>query len=812
MTQCPECFAVPPGCVCVWRGYMSRMPGNDYQTDYNKFTTFLGGVFVPACVLLQPKVGLRAYLPTMVPHDEAVNVPDQTALMFWATPGAHDLANKALAVRIYQNLHGDVYDMTRSKTPEVPVSIATAGAMLKAEQPYYLMDKPADWMLGSVYHLVGARPASLTPADFLAQVWKWASDFRASPPAEIDGALLCCGNDYLVAWVHGPAESTDLSASLSGLLESSQPVLQSAPISKGLPAGLWNDWPGLDLNRDRSLNLQFDRSPLTVPTPADQQVKEIRHFEVPHLALWKSCVAEVLARKSGESDTTAASVDTDHPMMKGTDRYCQAMLNNAPLAKPAPDSSDEEAVHAWLSYLHHKRGHARIGEDLQLEADIERQIQEFKYGNPLWQDMFIQYFKYYWQYPYHLAQKPQYRSWQAPDAGKGDLQYGMIDWRLPANARIVVVGDIGTGTDVAAAVLVAALKFEPDAILHVGDVYYSGTKFEIDRRLVGLLQMVRSSMGSRVPFFTIPGNHEYYTGAASYLEAIDSGLLVSHLSQRQQASYFCLRSADDGWQFLGLDTGYNGHYMNVAKEAQQATLDRLHIGKVVTTSDTSDPYWPADRNPYFCKASGALLPPLDPTTPVSMVTLRPDEVAWHQDKLAKFPGRTILLSHHQLYSARDECGLAQKQFPGTTTPDPSDFNRAWINTGLWRQLGSAFGDKVAGWIWGHEHNLGIFQDNYRPADWPADSTDAKQIFKTLPKGRCAGHSAIPVQQGEQPYLPKFPVPLKDSGLTLGLTNGWYNRGFQLIELSGARKPARVAYFEVTGADPAPLPIFVEQFT
>jgi len=129
---------------------------------------------------------------------------------------------------------------------------------------------------------------------------------------------------------------------------------------------------------------------------------------------------------------------------------------------------------------------------------------------------------------------------------------------------------------------------------------------------------------------------------------------------------------------------------------------------------------------------------------------------------------------------------------------------------LWRQLGSAFGDKIVAWIWGHEHNLGIYQDNYRPSDWPTNTPDAQQIFKTLPKGRCAGHSAIPVQQSEAPYAQKFPVPLKSPELTLGLSNGWYNRGFQLLELAGAGKPGRISYFEVADADSIPSPIFVEQ--
>uniref|UniRef100_UPI001A9CF31F hypothetical protein n=1 Tax=Pseudomonas sp. 32_A TaxID=2813559 RepID=UPI001A9CF31F len=82
-------------------------------------------------------------------------------------------------------------------------------------------------------------------------------------------------------------------------------------------------------------------------------------------------------------------------------------------------------------------------------------------------------------------------------------------------------------------------------------------------------------------------------------------------------------------------------------------------------------------------------------------------------------------------------------------------------------------------------------------------------FKTLPKGRCAGHSAIPVQAGEAPYAQKYPVALKQADLQLDLTDGWYNRGFQILELAGAGKPARLSYFQVAGADPTPLPLFAE---
>ena len=56
--------------------------------------------------------------------------------------------------------------------------------------------------------------------------------------------------------------------------------------------------------------------------------------------------------------------------------------------------------------------------------------------------------------------------------------------------------------------------------------------------------------------------------------------------------------------------------------------------------------------------------PLDPSSPAvlapapgaKLVRLRDDEVAWHIGHAIRFPGRSVLLSHHQLYSARWKIG------------------------------------------------------------------------------------------------------------------------------------------------------------
>jgi len=537
----------------------------------------------------------------------------------------------------------------------------------------------------------------------------------------------------------------------------------------------------------------------------------IEHFEVPHLALWKSCVSEILAKEYKQTKNTSYGIDIDHSMIKATDKYCKLINTNKPLIDPGKDSNDKEAVEVYLSYLHHRMAHAKIAKQKDSETKLKSQIAEYKFGNPLWQKMFIQYYKYYWQYPYHKGVTPKYRSWQADDAGKGNIEYSVINWTLPSNARIAIVGDIGTGTDEASAVISAACKFKPDAILHLGDIYFSGTKQETNKRLVGMVRKVLKKERLEIPFFTVPGNHEYFTGAVSFLNALDSDKLIYDKTQKQEASYFCLRSQDNGWQFLGLDTGYNGHYMNVSQGAKEATLKYLHIGAIENPKPDGNKYWPKDHNPYFLNSSEANLPQKDTTSPVAMVTVRPDEELWHVDKLSKFSGRSVLLSHHQLYSALDVCGIAQANLPSSNNPDLIDINRIWMNTGLWKQFGPYFGDKVAAWIWGHEHNLVIFEDNYLPAGLPTNKAFT-DVYKTLPKGRCAGHSAIPVQDSEEPYKINYQVPFRQD-LKLDLTKvgneNWYNHGFQIIELFGAGNPARLSYFQVSLKDSIALPLFVE---
>jgi hypothetical protein len=70
-----------------------------------------------------------------------------------------------------------------------------------------------------------------------------------------------------------------------------------------------------------------------------------------------------------------------------------------------------------------------------------------------------------------------------------------------------------------------------------------------------ILKRLRLKAGREVLFYSIPGNHDYYSWGMPFL------CFVKEINEeewtKQRASYFCLRSEDGRWQFLGADTAFH---------------------------------------------------------------------------------------------------------------------------------------------------------------------------------------------------------------------------------------------------------------
>jgi hypothetical protein len=116
---------------------------------------------------------------------------------------------------------------------------------------------------------------------------------------------------------------------------------------------------------------------------------------------------------------------------------------------------------------------------------------------------------------------------------------------VPNRFRIGVLGDWGTGL-YGAPVCAASIKNDPDGydlLLHLGDVYYSGLKEEIEDRFFHYWPSVPGAISR-----SLNGNHEMYTGGHGYFEE-----LLPKLGQT--SSYFAFQN--DYWTLAALDTAYN---------------------------------------------------------------------------------------------------------------------------------------------------------------------------------------------------------------------------------------------------------------
>ena len=113
--------------------------------------------------------------------------------------------------------------------------------------------------------------------------------------------------------------------------------------------------------------------------------------------------------------------------------------------------------------------------------------------------------------------------------------------------RIAMMADWGTGL-YGAPVCARSIQQDPghlDLMVHLGDIYYSGTVGEVRTRFLNVWP-VRADAISRA----CNANHEMYTGGEGYFKVLLPAF-------GQAASYFALQN--DHWVLVGLDSAYEDH-------------------------------------------------------------------------------------------------------------------------------------------------------------------------------------------------------------------------------------------------------------
>lgn len=120
-----------------------------------------------------------------------------------------------------------------------------------------------------------------------------------------------------------------------------------------------------------------------------------------------------------------------------------------------------------------------------------------------------------------------------------DLRFPLAD-----NATVVVVGDFGTAKPPAIRVAQAIRALNPDHVIHLGDIYPSGTPELAQRHFIDVWQ----KHGPKTKFWALNGNHEMDAEGIGYF-----GEVLTFC--KQPASYFSLQN--EHWKLIGLDTAYS---------------------------------------------------------------------------------------------------------------------------------------------------------------------------------------------------------------------------------------------------------------
>lgn len=497
----------------------------------------------------------------------------------------------------------------------------------------------------------------------------------------------------------------------------------------------------------------------------------------PFLSRWQSAVSKVLGDKFRSENPELKSHEINskvlaHPMMAGTNHHITRLKNNLPLltlddVHPYVDQKDADnnfhpLVHTYLSqyYLQQTLEEASKDPDSSINyttpspgvvpadfPDTNANIIQWGIAGKVWATS-------------HRPDPSPYYDWSKniPDGmKKDDFMKTFSVFTIPDDSTIAILGDFGTGLADGIEMLTSIMiNQNPDFIIHLGDIYYAGTDEET-QAYVEMFTTAFQLAGKKVPVFSIPGNHEYYSGGTPFFKyALAMNAQNGFPQYSQQASYFCLRTESSNWQFLSMDTGLNS----------------VHWYTVGGLTDTYGPWL------WF------------------------SEWDWCQDKLENFGlsggGKTVLLSHHQLYSVTSTINDGNQVVFQTGT-DAKTFQ--FLNANLYNTFSDYFGE-INAWFWGHEHILAIFQNNEL---YGSDNEEPLKIARLVgnsgfeewvgPKGSYGiantnQHYATPMVEVDTTMVTYF-----DAVLGLKVSSRFYNHGWALLQLSDADSGIATTYWQ-----------------
>jgi hypothetical protein len=261
-------------------------------------------------------------------------------------------------------------------------------------------------------------------------------------------------------------------------------------------------------------------------------------------ALWQSVVEEVVAKEKAKTSSAEHTYSAVAPAYRRNQlRSLRAVSAATRTAKENSRGLPSTGAEKTFGVAEPKAAKGVVADCSSMAYEIaktwatsgkskaEELIAKFKFStcDPKWSECIEQYVAYFKLQHNNI----RYRS------GLDNI----LSVDLPGQATIGFIGDWGTGTPEAEALLQELATKSPDIVIHLGDIYYTGLKSEVSQWFLAVCGRVIPG----VPVFSLSGNHDMYSGGEGYYWLVDQ--------LKQKASYFCIRNSD--WQFVAMDTGYN---------------------------------------------------------------------------------------------------------------------------------------------------------------------------------------------------------------------------------------------------------------
>lgn len=392
-----------------------------------------------------------------------------------------------------------------------------------------------------------------------------------------------------------------------------------------------------------------------------------------------------------------------------------------------PTLADFKKYDAQIAKLFIQWGNALANGDGHAACLYSDQIDTVAADHPFTYEETKKFFDYNYSHSSYYSALQNYRKWDG-----SDQNFGLVKNHVSEDAKVAIIGDWGTGTEDAALLFKTMMEqHSPEVVLHLGDIYQAGMALEIAEYFTTPIKTVCEDLGmQQPPIFTIPGNHEYFSGAKDYFELLDVLNGGVHDGWNQEASFFCLRSKHNNWQFLGADTGLG-------------CIDHR-----------------------------------------SSPRLEQSEVDWHHMRIKEFSGKTVMMTHHQLVSVVSNLSHAHQGHDDS-------FNYRHYNRHLVEYFsetnpntGKPYFDDINLWLWGHDHHFTTMAANLEIEHYNANSGYPNP---TLKRGQLLGGSAREVH-GSGTALPGLSSWVQDDaqGNQIGpgsANSGLKNHTYAILDLA-----------------------------